>query len=95
MIRALRPHVGPFLGLMVLLSLTAICSSLPIGEWNLIVALTFAGMKTGLVVYFFMELRREGALIRIAACVGLVWLMIMLILALADFVSRFPGTLME
>jgi len=95
MIAALRPHVLPFLGLLVLLALTATCAFLPIGEWNLIVALAFAGAKTGLVVYFFMEMRKEKMVIRMAACVGLIWLMILLILALSDYMSRFANMLAE
>ena len=95
MIKALRPHLGPFLGLLALLALTATCAFLPIGQWNIIVALAIAGSKTGLVVLFFMEMRKEKALIRIASGVGLVWLLILLILALSDFTSRFPGALLK
>ena len=95
MIAALRPHVGPFLALLALLALTAVGAFLPIGRWNIFVALAIAAAKTGFVVYFFMELKRENALIRMAASVGLIWLLIMLMLALADYVCRYPGPLVE
>ena len=95
MIAALRHHLGPFIVLLVLLALTATGASLPIGEWNIVVALGISAAKTGIVVYFFMELKKENALIRMAACVGLIWLMVMLLLALSDYVSRYPGSLVE
>ena len=95
MIAALRPHLVPFLALLALLALTATCAFAPIGQWNIIVALAIAGTKTGFVVYFFMELRKERTLIHVASGVGLAWLLILLTLALSDFMSRFPGALLE
>jgi cytochrome c oxidase subunit 4 len=94
-IKALRPHLVPFIALLVLLVLTATCAFLPLRGYNLAVALVIAAAKAGVVIYLFMELRKENATIRIVAGVGLVWLAIMLMLALADFLSRFPGKLVE
>jgi cytochrome c oxidase subunit 4 len=92
--KALLPHLLPFLGLLVLLTLTACGAYLPLGSGNLILALSIAFTKTFLVLLFFMELRKEDTLIRLAACVGLLWLTILLMLALADSFSRFPGRLL-
>jgi caa(3)-type oxidase subunit IV len=95
MIKALRPHLVPFVSLLALLALTAACAFLPLRAYNIIVALAFATAKTGVVTCMFMELRKENPLIRTASGVGVVWLAIMLMLALADFLSRFPGKLAE
>ena len=94
MIAALRPHLLPLLGLLALLALTATCAWLPLGAGNLPLALALGSAKTLLVAFFFMELKKETTLIRLAACVGLVWLMILLMLALTDYLSRFPGHLL-
>ncbi len=90
MIAALRPHLLPFLGLLALLALTAICAGLPLGAVNLPLSLALAIAKTLLVAILFMELRESTLLIRLAAFVGLIWLSILLMLALSDYLSRFP-----
>jgi len=89
-IAALRPHLIPFLGLLGLLALTATCAGLPLGAVNLPLSLLLAVAKTLLVAIFFMELRHNTLLIRLAALVGLIWLSILLMLALSDYMTRFP-----
>ncbi len=90
MITALRPHVSAFAGLMALLALTAICAGLPLGPVNLPLSLLIGSAKALLVAIFFMELRSSGTLVQIAAFVGLFWLAILFMLALADYATRAP-----
>jgi cytochrome c oxidase subunit 4 len=91
MIAALRPHLFSFLALLGLLALTAICAGLPLGVVNFPLSLAIATAKALLVALFFMELNRSSMLVRFAACVGILWLAILLMLALADYFTRFPG----
>jgi cytochrome c oxidase subunit 4 len=95
MIAALRPHLIPFVTLLVLLTLTALGSSLPLGAGNLVLALGIAAAKTGVVALYFMELRRSETQTRIAACVGLVWLGLFLMLVLTDYLTRYPTVVLH
>jgi cytochrome c oxidase subunit 4 len=95
MIVSLRPHLVPFVALLVLLTLTAAGSSLPLGPGNLVLALGIAGAKTGVVALYFMELRRSRTQTRIAACVGLLWLTLFLMLVLTDYLTRFPSAILQ
>jgi cytochrome c oxidase subunit 4 len=89
-IASLRPHLTPFVALLVLLVLTTVGSSVPLGPGNLVLALGIAAAKTGVVALYFMELRRSETQTRITACVGLVWLALFLILVLTDYLTRYP-----
>ena len=95
MITALRPHLFPFVALLVLLTLTAVGSSLSLGPGNLVLALGFAAAKAVVVALYFMELRRSDVQTRIAACVGLVWLTLFLMLVLTDYLTRFPPSFLS
>ena len=90
---ALGPHLWPFLALLILLGLTVAGAYLPLGSANLPLALSIGSGKALVVAVFFMELRFCNTLLRLSACVGLVWLMIFLILAMTDYLTRFPGVL--
>ena len=91
MIAALRLHFIPFFALLGLLALTAFCAVLPLGAFNLPLSLAFSAAKTLLVALFFMELKSSSMLVRLAAFVGLMWLSFLLLLALSDYLTRFPG----
>jgi cytochrome c oxidase subunit IV len=84
-----HPLVRTWLALMVLLLLT-VGSSL-IGSWgivNLVINLSIAAIKAGLIVVFFMEISRSTLSVRFAALAGLVWLALLIGLGLADFMYR-------
>ena len=93
MIAALRPHLLPFLGLLCLLLLTAGCAWVNLGSFNLLVALAIAIAQGLLIAIFFMELRSTSNLIHLAAFAGVLWLTILLMLALADYFTRFAPSL--
>jgi cytochrome c oxidase subunit IV len=89
------PHVptvrglaAVFLGLILLTALTVSVSFADLGPWNDFLALAIAGAKALLVVLFFMHARRAEPLVWIFAGVGLLWLLILLTLTLADFDTR-------
>ncbi|MEK0083961.1 cytochrome C oxidase subunit IV family protein [Benzoatithermus flavus] len=85
--------VAVYLALLVLLAATTAASFVDLGVWNAVVNLGIAALKAGLVAWFFMELRRAAALVRLAAVAGLFWLVLLFGLGFADFLTRtrFPS----
>lgn len=78
-----------YAALMVLLALSAWAASWPIGAvWNLILALAIAAVKTTLIFLVFMQLRYQRGLVRLFACVGLLWLSIAGVLTFSDYLTR-------
>jgi len=74
--------------LYLLLGLTIACAFIDMGPFNIVVAMTIAVVKAALVVLFFMHLRSAGALTRVVACAGALWLLFMCALTLTDFLTR-------
>lgn len=75
--------------LMALLALSAWSAYWKIGDMgNLIVALVIAAAKTTLIFLIFMQLRYQRGLVRVFACVGLLWLAIAGILTFSDYLTR-------
>lgn len=70
--------------LAALLSLTVALTFAPIGAWRLPASLAIAAAKAGLIVWVFMELRRESGLTRLAALTGLMFLALLIGLAGLD-----------
>jgi cytochrome c oxidase subunit IV len=88
-------HIAPvklyltvFVALLVLLAVTVGASYVPLGRFNVVIALMIAIAKTFLVMLFFMHVRYSGRLIWIYAGIGLFWLAILLALTMADFLTR-------
>ena len=77
-----------WLALLALLGLTIGATFLPLGPVLPLVSYTIAALKTGLVFWFFMEMRSEGGLPRLASLVGFVWLAFLMIMIIADVASR-------
>lgn len=74
--------------LMIGLVATVAVSFVPLGSWNLVVALTIAFTKAILVVLIFMHVLNSPRLTWIAVFAGLIWLAIMLSLMMADYMTR-------
>ena len=74
--------------LVLLLALTTGAAFLPLGRLNLFVALAIAVAKALLVLLFFMELKRSSGLVRAFAFAGFFWLLILLTLTSADYLTR-------
>ncbi len=80
-----------FVVIAILLALTWVTvtvSRIDLGAINTLVALSIAGVKAVLVALIFMHLRSSERLTRYVAAASLLWLAILLVLTLADFVSR-------
>ena len=84
-----KTYVGIWIALMCLTALTAGLSYIDFGAFSAAVALLIATIKGSLVVLFFMEVKyishRQTYLVIIA---GIFWLMILLLLAMSDYISR-------
>ena len=74
---------------LIVLMLASLGSAyLQLGVGNVLAGLAIATVKTALVVWFFMQLRRASAMTRIAGAVGLATLLLLMALSHADFGTR-------
>jgi cytochrome c oxidase subunit IV len=89
--REVRTYLFVWAALLALLVLTVASSFVHLGGWNAAVNVIIAGAKAALVAVFFMHLRERPALVRLAAVLGVVWLMILIGLSLSDFLTRGAG----
>jgi cytochrome c oxidase subunit 4 len=80
--------VASWLGLLALLALTITLAYLPLGAFNITVALLIGASKAAIVAAFFMELWHRGARTLVFATAGLFWFAILLWLGLMDFMTR-------
>lgn len=81
-------YVLTWIGLMVLLALTLASSYLPMGPWNTAINMGVSCAKALLIALFFMHLRHAGALLRIAALAGFLWLALLFGLSWSDYATR-------
>lgn len=77
-----------FVALMALLVLSVVAASLPLGDWNVGIALAISVAKTLLILLFFMHIYYAPGLTRLVAVGGLLWLAILLALVMADYQTR-------
>jgi cytochrome c oxidase subunit IV len=85
-----RRNLVIWAALLGLLGLTFCAAYLPLGAFNAPVALSIAAVKAGLLGLFFMELSRSDPLLRLAAGAGFLWVALMFMLALSDYLTRLP-----
>jgi cytochrome c oxidase subunit 4 len=92
--REIRLYILVWVALMALLTLTVGATFAPIGALKGPVNLGIAFAKAALVFWFYMHLRQRPGLERLAAVAAAAWLLILLLLSGADFISRpwFPAS---
>ena len=73
-----------FGALMILTLITIVVAFQDFGIFNNIIALTIAGIKTTLVVLFFMHVKYESKLTKLFAAAGFIWLAILIAFTLQD-----------
>jgi cytochrome c oxidase subunit 4 len=83
-----RTYLIVFALLMVLLAITVTVSLFDFGMLNLFVALSIATVKAGLIMAYFMHLRYSSKLVWIFAGLGFFGLVIMILIAMGDYVAR-------
>lgn len=74
--------------LMLLLLATLGFALIDLGRWNLVVALSIAGVKATLVLLFFMHAKDGPRVTWLFSTAAALLLAVLLILTLADFTSR-------
>lgn len=84
----LKTYFTIFGALMVLTGLTVWASFQPLGIWNTPVALAIAITKATLVALFFMHLRYSPKLTSLVIASSLLWLAILFVVTMSDYVSR-------
>jgi cytochrome c oxidase subunit 4 len=86
-----KTYLGIWVALLVLLLLTWGLARLNLGPFNVVAALAIAITKMSLVILFFMHVRHDTRLTWLFVAAGFIWLVIMIDLTLADYLSRSPS----
>jgi cytochrome c oxidase subunit 4 len=81
-------YVKILLALLFLTGLTTAVAYVDLGAFSTVVALSIACIKMLLVALFFMHVRHSTKLTKLVVLGGLLWLLILLFLTMADFVTR-------
>jgi cytochrome c oxidase subunit 4 len=84
------PLLLAWIALMLLLAATVGASLLPIGGWRQAINLAIAGTKASIILWIFMKLRSETALVRLAFGASGVLLIVLASLLTADYHLRPP-----
>lgn len=77
-----------FAALMIGTAITVAVAFVDLGPGNDVVMLTIAVTKAVLVVLYFMHVRYSGRLIALTVGSGMLFLLILLAITLADYMSR-------
>ena len=83
-----KGYIGIWAALLLLLVLTFVLAEMDLGVLNNPVAMAIAFSKMMLVVLFFMHVRYEKPLTWVFVSAGVIWLLIMFDLTLADYLTR-------
>lgn len=76
------------IALLVLLALSIAAAQIEHGAINLLVGLSIATLKMSLIMLFFMHLRYNPLVVRVAAAAGFLWLTILITITMADYLTR-------
>jgi len=84
----IRTYLLVFAGLMILLVLTVAASFADFGGFDRAITLAIAAAKAALIMAYFMHLRYSQPLSIVFAGVGIIWLLILLMITLSDYLAR-------
>ena len=87
-IDSIKTYVGVLLALLALTGITTAVAYVDLGAFSVVVALVIAVCKMLLVALFFMHIRHSNQLTKLVVLGGLMWLGILLVLTLSDFITR-------
>jgi cytochrome c oxidase subunit 4 len=85
---SIKTYTLVFLSLLILTAATTVVATIDLGPFNVVMALLIAVVKMMLVALFFMHLRHSTILTKVVVGGGMLWLGILLVLSLSDFVTR-------
>lgn len=77
-----------YLLLLLLMALTLGASFVDLGAFHLVASLAIASSKALIIGLYFMHLHYSTTLVRVTAGAGVIWLLILLVLSMGDYVSR-------
>jgi cytochrome c oxidase subunit 4 len=83
-----RAAIVTWVGLLVLLAITAASSRVELGWGNVTINLVVAAAKALLILIVFMRLKANAIVLRLAAAAAILWIGIMYLLTFADYASR-------
>jgi cytochrome c oxidase subunit 4 len=81
-------YLGVGAALLVLTVVTVVVAQIPLGGWNLVVALAIASIKALLVASFFMHLYYDHKLYFIMFGIGVLILAVFIVLTMFDTLER-------
>jgi cytochrome c oxidase subunit 4 len=81
-------YFGVFFALLILTGVTYWAALIDFGALNTPVALAIAVTKASLVIWFFMGVRFNTPLTKVVVVSGLLWLVIMFVFTLGDYLTR-------
>ncbi|MGC9946338.1 MAG: cytochrome C oxidase subunit IV family protein [Bryobacteraceae bacterium] len=87
-VASIKTYTLVFLSLLALTLATTLVAAIDLGAFNVVMALFIAAVKMMLVALFFMHLRHSTILTKVVVGGGMLWLAILLVLSLSDFVTR-------
>lgn len=87
-ITPLRVYLGIGAALLMLTGLTVWVSTIPLGEWNVVVALAIAAIKASLVAFFFMHLYYDNKLYFLIFAAGILFLALFIGFTMIDTMRR-------
>jgi cytochrome c oxidase subunit IV len=87
-VASIKSYTLVFLSLLALTLATTVVATIDLGAFNVVMALFIAVVKMILVALFFMHLRHSTILTKVVVGGGMLWLGILLVLSLSDFVTR-------
>jgi cytochrome c oxidase subunit 4 len=87
-ITPVRTYVLIWLILTILTFVTFYVSTIPLGPFNIVVALGIAFTKMTLVIWFFMHVRTDNPLTKLFVFAGFFWMAILFVFTLGDYFSR-------
>ena len=83
-----KTYLFVFGSLIALTLLTTGVAFIDLGPFNTVAALAIAFCKMLLVVFFFMNLRHSGSLVKVVLLAGFFWLALLIVLTSTDYRSR-------
>jgi cytochrome c oxidase subunit 4 len=83
-----KTYINACIALMLLLVLTVGAAYLDLGALNFAIAMAISVSKALLIILVFMHVRYSSPVVQLAASAGFVWLLILFVLTMSDYVTR-------
>jgi cytochrome c oxidase subunit IV len=77
---------------LALLALSIAAAFIPMNNYNTAVNISIAVIMATIGFLFFMELLHSSVILRLAAATGFVWLIVLFVLTLCDYLTRYSTT---